>query len=84
MIMQKLSDMDKQMIDYAGDLWLNHTAASHMIRDRFGCSPAAFFQRLHVLIETEPALAYRPGLVNRLRRLANHGRWGLDTWGEIP
>ncbi len=80
--MTKLSDVDRKMIDYAGDLLLHQLAASHAIRDAFDCSPMRYFQRLNVIIETEAALAYRPGLVNRLRRLANHGRWGLDTWGE--
>ncbi|MDR6691457.1 hypothetical protein J2X55_002380 [Microbacterium sp. 1154] len=39
------------------------------IRSRFGVTPARYFQVLHRVIETPEAVAARPMLVRRLRRL---------------
>jgi hypothetical protein len=40
-----------------------------VIRDRFGLSPAGYYQLLNRLIDRPEALEYDPMLVQRLRRL---------------
>lgn len=40
-----------------------------LIRDRFGLSPAGYYQLLNRLIDRPEALEYDPMLVQRLRRL---------------
>ncbi len=38
------------------------------IRNRFGCSPTAYYQRLNALIDRPEAMATAALVVNRLRR----------------
>ena len=64
-----LSDVDREMIDFAGR-W-SHTAAGQLafIAARWGLSLTAYAVRLNTLINQPEALAYAPVTVARLRRL---------------
>lgn len=70
-----LDDTDRAMLRLAGEHWRDGSARDRVIRDRFGCSPVRFWQRIAALIDTEAALAVEPVIVHRLQRVhAARGR----------
>ncbi len=62
-------DCDREMLDFEGQ-WFKHAGAKEsQIRERFDCSPTAYYRRLNALLEDATALAYAPLTVRRLIRL---------------
>jgi hypothetical protein len=59
----------REILDFEGKWWQLGVSKELAIRERFGISPARYYQRLNRLIELPEALAYDPMLVRRLRRL---------------
>jgi hypothetical protein len=59
----------REILDFEGEWWQLGVSKELAIRERFGISPARYYQRLNRLIELPQALAYDPMLVRRLRRL---------------
>lgn len=63
-----LTPQDKEILDLEARWWRLAGLKQAAIRD-LGYTPTRYYQRLNYLIDTEPALAYAPATVNRLRRL---------------
>jgi hypothetical protein len=59
----------REILDFEAKWWQLGVSKELAIRDRFGISPARYYQRLNRLIELPEALEYDPMLVRRLRRL---------------
>lgn len=64
-----LSDGDLELLRFEGAWWRQAGAKEQAIRDRFGCSAVAYYQRMNALIDRPEALAAEPLVVGRLRRL---------------
>ncbi|MDT4986857.1 MAG: hypothetical protein QOI74_951 [Micromonosporaceae bacterium] len=74
-IVDELTDRERDMLDFEAQWWRQPGAKEQAIRDRFEQSPTRYYQLLNALLERPAALAYEPGLVNRLRRVrANQTR----------
>ena len=79
-----LTDLEREMLDFAG-LWFKYAGAQEQeIRDRFDLSATNYWQKVNALLDRPEALAYAPTTVNRLRRRraerqqARSGRGLLD------
>lgn len=65
-----LTDDERAILDFeAGRHWIYPGAKEDEIRRRFDISPTRYYQRLHALVGDDRALAYKPVLIKRLRRL---------------
>jgi hypothetical protein len=62
-------DRWQEILDFERRWWQLSTSKELAIRDRFGISPARYYQLLNRLIELPEALEFDPMLVRRLRRL---------------
>lgn len=67
--MDSLSDQQRAMLDLEC-LWFTTAGGKEDAIRQLGLSPVRYYQKLNQLITTEPALAYAPVIVNRLRRRA--------------
>ena len=67
--MEELSDLDKELLDSMDEWRVRGGSIVNEIAERFHMRPTEFFHRVATLIDAPAALAYRPLLVNRLRRL---------------
>lgn len=67
--MQPLTDEQTAILDFERSWWKYAGAKEQAIREAFDCSSTRHYQRLNALIDSDPALAYDPLLVRRLRRL---------------
>lgn len=65
----ELTELDMQVLTFAGKRWKNDGARDTAIRQLFGGSPHLYFQRLHMLLDRPAAYRHDPLLVKRLRRL---------------
>ena len=63
-----LGARERGVLDFERRRWKHVGAKEQAIRDRFGLSPTHYYQILNALLDDPAALAYRPSLVNRLRR----------------
>jgi Protein of unknown function (DUF3263) len=59
---------ERGVLDFERRRWKHVGAKEQAIRDEFGLSPTHYYQILNALLDDPAALAYRPTLVNRLRR----------------
>lgn len=64
-----LTELQAALLDFEKLWWSLPGSKEAEIRERFGISTTRYYQLLNALIDTEPALAYDPLLVKRLRRL---------------
>lgn len=64
-----LSERDRAMLDFERTWWSKPGSKEAGIRQRFGLSPARYYQVLAELSESAEALAYDPLVVRRLQRL---------------
>ncbi|MDL9938729.1 DUF3263 domain-containing protein [Gordonia sp. ABSL1-1] len=64
-----MTDVEKRMIDVAGQHWRYAGSLDAAVRDEFGISTTRYWQLVNRLLDREDALAYSPVTVNRLRRL---------------
>jgi hypothetical protein len=64
-----LEDRWREILDFERGWWKSSTAKTVAVRDRFGLSPARYYQLLNRVIDRPEALTYDPMLVHRLRRL---------------
>lgn len=62
-------DRWRAILDFERTWWQRSASKELSIRERFGISPARYYQLLNRLIELPEALEYDPMLVRRLRRL---------------
>lgn len=65
----RLTDLEASMLELERSWWKFPGAKDTAIRERFGCSPTRYYQRLNALIDRPEALAHDPMLVRRLLRL---------------
>lgn len=72
--MGELTSREREILDLENETWMLAGHKEDAIRERFGDTPTAYYQALSALIEREEALAYRPVLVARLRRIAQSRR----------
>lgn len=71
-----LTDLEKQILDFAKQTWNFSGAKETAIREQFGISPTRFYQRLEALVDRPAALVYAPSTVHRLQRLRRARRAG--------
>lgn len=63
-----MNEMDHAILAFEQE-WYRHAGTKErVIKDRFGLSPARYYQRLNRLLDDPEALAQRPALVKRLLR----------------
>ena len=79
-----LTDLERDLLDFAG-LWFKYAGAQEQqIRDRFYLSATSYWQKVNGLLDRPETLAYAPTTVKRLQRLraerqaARSGRRLLD------
>ncbi len=65
----RLDARSRAILDFEREWWKHPGVKQQAVRDRFGLSPARYYQLLNRLIDDDEALAYDPMLVKRLRRL---------------
>jgi hypothetical protein len=63
-----------EILDFERSWWQRSIPKEQAIRERFGVSPARYYQRLNRLIDRPEALELDPMLVRRLRRLRESRR----------
>lgn len=64
--MARLSDVNRQMLDFEKRSWHYAGAKDRDITDTFDMTPTRYYHKLARLITTEAAYAYDPMLVERL------------------
>ncbi|HET7174185.1 MAG TPA: DUF3263 domain-containing protein [Nocardioidaceae bacterium] len=65
----EISDRDRKILIFERHWWKYAGAKEQAIRETFDMSATRYYQVLNVLIDSQPALAFDPLLVKRLRRL---------------
>ncbi len=65
-----LSDLERQVLTFAGERWNYRGAKDEAVRVRLGISPTRYSQILLALAGRPAALVEFPQLVHRLRRRA--------------
>lgn len=67
--MSALTDLERDLLSFAGLRWARPGGRDTAIRERFDMTPTRYHQLLNSLIDRPEALAADPVLVLRLRRL---------------
>ncbi len=75
--MAELSADELLMLQFEQRWWKRSGAKDVEIRNRFGLTPVAYYQRLNALIDRRGAMATAPLIVNRLRRQRAARGWKL-------
>lgn len=65
----ELSERDAAILDFEDTWYTASVPKDQAIMERFGCSSARYYQQLNALLDHPQALAYKPLLVKRLRRM---------------
>ena len=65
----RLSDRDREILEFERQWWKYAGAKEQAIRDLFDMSATRYYQVLNTLVDRPEALAADPMLVKRLRRL---------------
>jgi hypothetical protein len=71
---QPLTDLERELLDFAGLTWRSRGLQEQEIRRRFDMSATRFWQLVNALLERPEALAYAPTTVRRLQRLRDGRR----------
>ena len=77
--MPDLTDDELAVLDFEDQWWRHPGAKETEIRAQFGTTPVRHYQRLTALLDRPEALAARPVLVGRLRRLRDARRRAIST-----
>lgn len=72
--MLDLTDLEREVLDFAALTWRSAGLREQAIRERFGISATRFHQILRGLLRQPEALAYAPITVKRLQRLEDRRR----------
>jgi integrase len=67
--MDDLTDLERELLAFAGLQWRHAGARDSAIRERFAMTPTRYHQLLTQLIDSPAALAAEPVLVKRLQRM---------------
>lgn len=70
----RLGARERAVLDFELRQWKHAGAKDEAIRDDFGMSATSYHQILNALLDDPAALAYRPALVLRLRRIRDARR----------
>ncbi|WP_034266425.1 DUF3263 domain-containing protein [Actinospica robiniae] len=65
---------ERAVLDFELRQWKHAGAKEEAIRARFGISATSYYQILNALLDDPDALAYRPAVVTRLRRIRDARR----------
>lgn len=65
----EIAERDAAILDFEDSWYTSSTPKDQAIMERFGCSSARYYQQLNALLDQPEALAYKPLLVKRLRRM---------------
>jgi hypothetical protein len=65
----ELEELWREILDFEREWWKASLPKELAVRQRFGISPARYYQLLNRLIDRPEAVQYDPMLVQRLRRL---------------
>jgi hypothetical protein len=68
--MQQLTDRQRAILDHEALTWRWPGAKDASILERFGVTPTRYYAELHAVLAMPAAVAYAPGTVRRLQRLA--------------
>lgn len=63
-----MNDVDRAILTFEGEFWRYPGSKERVIQERFGITPARYYQRLNRLLDEPEALAQHPVLVKRLLR----------------
>ncbi|HKH89058.1 MAG TPA: DUF3263 domain-containing protein [Acidimicrobiales bacterium] len=63
-----LSTREREILDLEREWWRTAPTKQVAIRDRLGCSPAAYYSVLRRLADSKDAFGYDPLVVQRVRR----------------
>jgi hypothetical protein len=66
-----VNDTDYAILAFESEFWRYPGNKERVIRERFGLSPARYYQRLNRLLDDREALEKQPALVKRLLRIRN-------------
>lgn len=72
--MQQLTDRQRAILDHETLTWRWPGAKDASILERFDVTPTRYYAELGALLRRPEALAYAPGTVRRLQRLAEARR----------
>lgn len=70
----RIGARERAVLDFELRQWKHAGAKEEAIRSRLGISATAYHQILNALLDDPAALAYRPALVTRLRRIRDARR----------
>lgn len=65
----ELAERDAHILDFEDGWYSSSVPKDQAILEQFGCSSARYYQQLNTLLDRPEALAYKPLLVKRLRRM---------------
>lgn len=65
----ELSERDAAILDFEDSWFTSAVPKEQAIMEHFSLSSARYYQQLNQLIDSSEALAYKPLLVKRLRRM---------------
>ena len=65
----ELTERDAAILDFEDSWFTSSVPKEQAIMERFSISSARYYQQLNALIDDPSALAYKPLLVKRLRRM---------------
>lgn len=65
----ELTERDAAILDFEDSWFTSSVPKEQAIMEHFSMSSARYYQHINVLIDTPEALAYKPLLVKRLRRM---------------
>lgn len=65
----ELTEQEAAMLDFEDSWFTSAVPKEQAIMEHFGMSTTRYYQQLNQLIDTSGALAHKPLLVKRLRRL---------------
>jgi hypothetical protein len=71
---EPLGARERAVLDFEMRPWKHAGAKEEAIRSALGLSPTGYHQILNALLDDPAALAYRPALVARLRRVRDARR----------
>jgi hypothetical protein len=79
----ELDEQDLEILDFERQWWKYAGGKETAIRERFGISAVAYYQRLNWIIDQPGAVAHDPLLVRRLKRtrLARHRQRSARRFG---
>jgi hypothetical protein len=75
----ELSEADRALLAFERQWYRHQGAKEQAVRDEFGITAIAYYQRLNALLDRPAALCEYPLLVKRLRRLRESRRASRAT-----